>query len=204
MIDYIEYLGFPATITVSLIALFFVLQAIGEILEIKGKVVPEFLKVRKYFARKKLEREILHQVPETLGKVQKSIDDFMSHYSADNIHKRDDWIESVNQGLRENDRMIKELDRKIDKNNADTLSLLIESQRNSIIDFASKVVDENYSVTREQFNRIMKLYKDYENLIAQNGLTNGEVDIAYRIITESYETHLKNHTFIEDIRGYGV
>ena len=33
-------------------------------------------------------------------------------------------------------------------------------------------------------------------------MTNGEVDIAYRIISESYETHMRNHTFIEDIRGY--
>lgn len=33
-------------------------------------------------------------------------------------------------------------------------------------------------------------------------MTNGEVDIAIRIIKEAYENHMRNHTFIENIRGY--
>lgn len=59
-------------------------------------------------------------------------------------------------------------------------------------------------VTREQFNRVFKLYAEYEEIIEANGLTNGEVDIAYRIIKESYETHMRNHTFVEDALGYDV
>lgn len=35
-----------------------------------------------------------------------------------------------------------------------------------------------------------------------NGMTNGEVDIALSIIKESYEKHMRNHTFMEDARGY--
>lgn len=61
---------------------------------------------------------------------------------------RDNWIKSVNESLKENDKWIKEFDKKLDKNNADTLSLLIENKRNTVIAFASKVVDENSSVTR--------------------------------------------------------
>ena len=99
---------------------------------------------------------------------------------------------------------MRELNEKLDKNNADTLSLLIDGKRNTIIDFASKVIDENYPVTREQFNRIFKIYEEYEKIIENNNLTNGEVDIAYRIIKESYENHMKNHTFIENIRGYDI
>jgi hypothetical protein len=57
-------------------------------------------------------------------------------------------------------------------------------------------------VTREQFNRIFKQHEEYEDIIKANGIKNGEVDIAYRIISESYETHMRNHSFIEDIRGY--
>ena len=124
------------------------------------------------------------------------------HYSADNIRMRDEWIRNVNQKLEQNDIQTKELCEKLDKNNQDTLSLLIDSKRNTIINFASTVVDEKNSVTREQFNRIFKLYEEYESIIAANGLTNGEVDVAYRIIRESYETHMRNHSFIEDIRGY--
>ena len=91
---------------------------------------------------------------------------------------------------------------KLDRNNADTLSLLIDNKRNAIIDFASKVIDESFPVTKEQFNRIFKIHKEYERIIKENELTNGEVDIAIRIIKEAYEKHLKNHTFVEDVRGY--
>lgn len=99
---------------------------------------------------------------------------------------------------------MRELSKKIDKNNSDTLSLLVDGKRNTIINFSSKVIDENYLVTREEFNRIFKIYEEYEEVIEENGLTNGEVDIAIRIIKESYEKHLKNHTFIEDVRGYNI
>jgi len=88
------------------------------------------------------------------------------------------------------------------KTHTGTLSLLIESKRNAIINFASYVIDEKNPVTREQFNRIFKIYEEYEEIIEANGLTNGEVDVAIRIIRESYEHHMRHHTFIEEIRGY--
>ena len=73
-----------------------------------------------------------------------------------------------------------------------------------IISFASMVIDETKPVTKEQFNRIFKLYEEYEAIISANGMTNGEGDIAIRIIREAYENHLRNHSFIEDIREYSV
>jgi transcriptional regulator of heat shock response len=171
-------------------------------LEFKGKAVPELMKIRKYFARKKQEREILHQLPDEFKKFKNILCDFETHYSKDNITMRDRWMATVNSKLKENDKYMKELDKKLDKNNEDTLSLLIDSKRNTIIDFASRVIDENAPVTREQFNRVFKLYDEYESIIESNKLTNGEVDIAYRIIKESYEKHMKAHSFIEDVRGY--
>ena len=72
----------------------------------------------------------------------------------------------------------------------------------TIIAFAERVVDAKSPVTREQFNRIFKMYRDYEKIIEANGLVNGEVDIAYRIIKESYEGHMREHTFVEDVHGY--
>lgn len=198
MINYIEYLNLPTAIAVAVVALLVIAQIVGEILELKGKVVPEILKVRKYFKRKKLERENLQQVPELLNAVKKSLNEVNQHYSKDNITMRDNWIESVNAQLDH----IKEIDRKLDKNNQDTLSLLIDIKRDAIIGFAQIAVDEKKLVTREQFNRVFKLHKEYEEIIKANGLTNGEVDIAIRIIEEAYAQHMKNHTFLEDIRGY--
>lgn len=209
MLNYIEFLNLPTKISIILVGLFLCMQIVGELLEFKGKVVPEFIKVRKYFIRKKKEREIISQVPDMLKEVQKSLDEFKSYYNSDNLDKRNRWMKEVDDTLKRHEDwknnhedFTKEICMKLDKNNEDTLSLLIDSKRNTIIDFASKVIDENSPVTREQFKRIFKIYEEYEDIIAKNKLTNGEVDIAFRIITESYEKHMRNHTFIEDIRGY--
>lgn len=202
MINYIEFLNVPTKVAIVLVGLFLVIQVIGELLEFKGKVVPEFVKIRKVFQRRKKERVLIHKMGETLDKVQITLNDLNQHYSTDNIRMRDDWIRLVNSKLEQYDKSISELDKKLDKNNSDILSILIDNKRSSIINFASYVIDESKPVTREQFNRIFKLHQEYENIITSNGMTNGEVDIAIRIIKEAYENHMRNHTFIENIRGY--
>lgn len=204
MIDFIEYLGIPATIAITIIAFFFILQVIGEILEFKGKVVPEFIKVRKYFIRKKREREAMVEAIQTMGEVKKTLDIINGHYSADNIQMRDNWMKGVNEKLACHDEWVRKFTEMLDKNNQDTLELLIENMRSAIIGFASVVADSNAPATREQFNRIFKIHKRYEDLIKENKLVNGEVTVAYRIILESYEQHMRNHTFIENVRGYEV
>lgn len=212
MISYIEYLGIPTFVGLVIIGFLCFLQLVGAILEFRGKVVPEIMSIKKYFQRKRQEKKVLselpdlfnefRQVPETLKHVQELLNNVEQHYNSDNITKRDSWIRNVNDKLDSYDKTVQELSKKLDKNNDDTLALLIDNKRNTIINFATSVVDDKNSVTREQFNRIFKIHKEYEDIIEQNGLTNGEVDIAYRIITEAYENHLRNHSFIEDIRGY--
>ena len=204
MLDYIEYLNIPVKVAIVLIGAFLIMQLVGEILEFKGKVVPEFVKVRKIFTRRKKEREMMQRMEKTLDQVQTTMDELNQHYSTDNIQMRDEWIKRVNSKLDQYDASMAELDRKLDKNNSDTLSILVDNKRNAIISFASMVIDETKTVTKEQFNRIFKLYEEYEAIISANGMTNGEVDIAIRIIREAYENHLRNHSFIEDIRGYSV
>ena len=202
MIDYVEYINIPTKVAIAVIALFFIMQLVGEFLEFKGKIVPEFVKIRKRFARRKKERLMMQKMEKTLDQVQLTLDDLNRHYSTDNIHMRDEWIKRGNTKLEQYDISMAELDRKLDKNNSDTLSILIDNKRNAIISFASLVIDENKPVTREQFNRIFKLYQEYEAIIQSNGMKNGEVDIAIRIIREAYENHMRSHTFIEDVRGY--
>lgn len=221
MIQYIEYLGLPGWIAVGIVGLFLVSQVIGELMELKGKVVPETLKVRKFFTRRRKEKEnirkmaalypSLQKVPETLDAVEKLLSDVNAHYSHDNITMRNTWMSDVNRRLEtaetvrdETRKCIDALAEMLDKNNADTLSLLIDSKRNTIINFADLVIDESKPVTREQFHRIFKLYEEYEDIIQKNNMTNGEVDIAIRIARESYEKHVRNHSFVEDVRGYNV
>lgn len=214
MINYLEYLNMPTVVGMSIVAIFLFMQIIGEFLEFTGKVVPEVMKIRKYFARKKKEHEVLSQlpmifeefrkVPKTLQDVQELLNSVDKHYNTDNIAKRDEWIKTVNYKLGSYDKLVQELNTKLDKNNEDTLELLIENKRNTIINFASYVINEKTPVTREQFNRVFKIYSEYEDIIDKNEKTNGEVDIAFRIIQEAYECHMRNHTFVEDIRGYDI
>ena len=202
MLNYIEYLNIQSQIAIALVAVLFVLQLIGEFLNFKGKAVPEIMSIRKYFARKKTERKVIRELPDTIQDLKNVVNNIDKHYSADNISMRDKWIDSVNNKIMMEDKLVRDLDKKLDEANKDIVSILVDNKRDTIIDFASRVSNSSALVTKEQFNRVFKLYKEYEDLISKNGMTNGEVDIAYRIIVESYEEHLSNHTFIEDTRGW--
>lgn len=106
MINFVEYLNLPTKVALSVIALVFVMQIIGEILEFKGKVVPEFMKIRKYFHRKKTEKD---EMASTLKEVQTLLNDVNSHYSSDNISKRNDWMNWVNARAEIYDESINQL-----------------------------------------------------------------------------------------------
>ena len=205
MISYLEYLNAPAKAGCTIIACFIIMQVIGELLEFKGKVVPEFLKIRKFFLRKKAEKEEIKQM---LQRVEERLSDVNSHYSADNITHRDNWIKLISEksamygnSITEINKALAEVTEGLRDNTRLTEEMFIQSSRDRIIDFATKLVAGNVIVSREEFNRIFKVYDKYENYITEHGLTNGEVDVSIRLIRESYEDHMKNHTFIEDIRG---
>lgn len=202
MINYLEYLNTPTKIGAIIVLSFLIMQIIGEILEFMGKVVPEFLKVRKFFDRKNKEKR---EIRETLREVKTLLNDVNQHYSEDNISKRNKWMQWVNERAVVYDASVAELTGMRDtlsSNNELTLDLYIDIHRNRIIDFASKVSNENVPVSREEFNRIFKTHDKYEAILDKYHMTNGEVDIAMRIIEDSYAIHIKNHSFLEDIRGY--
>lgn len=206
MINYIEYLGIPLKIAIVLVAIFFAMQAIGEFLEFKGKVVPEFFKIRKWLTRRKREKA---EAAQTLKDVQVLLNDINGHYSVDNIAKRDGWMQWVNNRAEVYDESIKQLREALTEvvqalkdNTKLTEEMFIQSSRDRIIDFATKTSNENVMVSREEFNRIFKVYAKYEKYLKEHKMTNGEVDINYQIIKESYEQRLRDHAFTEDIRGY--
>ena len=213
MLGYIECLHLPTQIALGLVVLFFVMQGIGEILEFFGKVVPEILKVRKYFKRKRQEKA---ETVETLRAVQALLNEVNTHYSEDNITKRNAWMQwvddralvydesiiTLNKQYKELAEQLKENAEQLKENTEITLDMYININRNRIIDFASKVINEETLVSREEFNRIFKVYNEYEDVLEKYGKTNGEVDIAYSIIKDAYEKHMSNHSFVEDIKGY--
>ena len=198
----IEFLGIPTTITIIIVGLFFIMNIIGEIIEWCGKVVPEFLKVRKYFQRKRQEKE---DTAKTLKEVKQLLTDVNSHYSADNITKRNEWITWVNDRAEVYDDALNKLlllQDKLNENNEITLDLYINVNRNRILDFARVVADDNVLASREEFNRIYKVNKEYHEILVKYGKANGEVDTAMKLINEAYDYRMKHHSFIEDVRGY--
>lgn len=202
MIAYLEYLNAPVKICFAIIVCFIITQVVGELLEFKGKVVPEFLKIRKFLSRKKAEKE---EVRLMLKRVEQKLTDVNAHYSADNITYRDNWMRQVNQygdSIIAINKVLSEVTEALKDNTDLTEEMFVQSSRDRIIDFAMKVADESSAVSREEFNRIFKVYSRYEKYIEERGLTNGEVDVSIQIIREAYEKHMKNHTFIEDVRGY--
>ncbi len=210
MLSYIEYLeqqmGLPGLIVTVLVVLFFILQLIGELLEFKGKIVPEFLKVRKFFQRRKQEKL---ETQQTIQDVRKLLADVNAHYSKDNISKRDSWMCWVNGRAKVYDQTIIDMTRNmndvtaaLNANTRMTEEMFIQSSRDRILDFATKASNEDALLSREEFKRIFKVYDEYERFLEEHGKTNGEIEIAYRVINEAYEYRLKHSSFLEDIRGY--
>lgn len=202
MLDYMEVLGLPAAVVLALVSVFFLMQVIGGILEFKGKTAPEIMRIKKYFKKRKEEREIIAMVPKSIDKLNDFIAEWDRRYSEKNLAERDRWMNHVDERGELNQERIEQIMSTLEKHGEYILALTVEGQRNTIIEFASKVNDKDVSVTREQFNRIFRLYEDYEEIIEDNGMKNGEVDIAYRLIIEAYEERTKNGTFIEDVRGW--
>ena len=206
LIKCIEFLGIPTTVAIFLVILFMASQIIGEVLELLGKTMPEILKIRKYFKRKKEEKE---DVAKTLKEVKQLLSDVDSHYSKDNITKRNEWMKGVDNravacGTQMTDMKdaLLQVTQALNTNTKMTEEMFVQSSRDRIIDFATKVGDESVMVSREEFNRIFKVYNKYESFLGEHQMTNGEVDVAYKIINDAYAHRLTHHSFLENIRGY--
>lgn len=118
------------------------------------------------------------------------------------MHSVDDNIQWTHERAAVYDDSIASLKNDFRENMAITVDLYINFNRNRILDFASRVADDNALASKEEFNRIYKINRDYHEMLAKYGKENGEVDTAMTIINEAYEYRMRHHSFIEDIRGY--
>ena len=182
----IEYLGIPMTVSIVLVVIFLAFQIIGEIVEFFGKVVPEFFKVRKYFKRKKQEKQEAKQkateTAQTLAEVKQLLSDVNSHYSKDNITKRNNWMQGVDQSVENNEKLIQTLGGKMDK--------ILESHehlKNELGQVKSNVLENeadrlraelfdcgnrcrrNIRLHPEEMEHIRVVFNKYSNVLHQNG-----------------------------------
>lgn len=201
MLNYIEFLGIPTTIAIVLIAVFMIIQFIGELLEFKGKAVPEVIKIRKYFTRKKEERETMRKIPEVLDSVETQLSEVNKHYNEDNIAKRDWWITSVNEKLKKDNEAIDDIRNKVGNIENVLYDMDVQGKRRDILAFAEKVVDPSCKLTYESFDHISNVWGEYEKIISERGITNGVVEKSVEIISQEFERRLREGEFIEEMRG---
>lgn len=207
--DAIATLGIPGSIAAGLLIGFALLQLIGELLEFFGVIVPTVFKLRKIVTRRKeKEKQAQAEAAKTMSDVRTLLTEVNAHYSEDNIKQRDSWMTWVNDRAVVYDNTIVELTETLakitdalDNNTKMTEKMFIETSRDRIIDFASKVTCKPLCpVTREEFNRIFKVYTAYEAFLKERNLTNGEVEINYQLIEAAYKERVATHNFVEDHR----
>ena len=224
LLEGIEFLGIPTVFAIILVGIYL-------IIDLKSKILPDVISLKRYFEKRKQKKEdelaeklaqkkmledmqkslteMKNSVDKSLTEVKKSVDDSInemkSHYSPEKLAERDAWMSWVNDRAVVYDASVEKLTTfkdTLEVTKELTLDLYININRNRIIDFANQVVNEDILVSREAFNRIFKVYDEYEEILEKYGKTNGEVEMSIRIIREAYKAHTKNHTFIEDTRGY--
>ena len=201
----IEFLGIPATIAIALVGLFLILQIIGELCELKGKIVPEFLKVRKYFKRKKKEKEETKQM---IQDCKQALLEFNSHYNPESIAKRNNWMHCVDDSVRNNDEFIQKLDGKMDKllQTNEILTSQLEQVKSNVLEneadrLRSELFDCGNRCRRrirlhpEEMDHIRAVYQKYSEVLHQNGTGERE----FNFITDYYnkqdfpDYHKKNN-----------
>lgn len=146
---------------------------------------------------------ILQLIGKLLERIGKNVPKIMKINEALKKHKQQE--ETLNKNVEELARLsatVSEMQKRLDETFGFALSTWVDNQRNTILNFANRLVKNDKNVSNEEFKHIMSLHQDYEDTLAKYNMSNGQVDVAYRIITDDYKRRLENREFIEDIRGY--
>ncbi|MDE6907733.1 MAG: hypothetical protein K2P21_06175 [Lachnospiraceae bacterium] len=73
----------------------------------------------------------------------------------------------------------------------------VDSWRTEILDFSDSCMN-NRRHTKEQFNHVIEILDRYDRYITENGLTNGQVDVAHEYILEIYKRCIRENDFALD------
>lgn len=140
--------------------------------------------------------KILERIGKNVPKIMK-INEFLK--------KNKQQEEILNKNVEELAKLastVSEMQKKLDETFDIALSTWVDNQRGAILNFANRLARDDKNVANEEFKHVMSLYQNYEDTLEKYNMSNGQVDVAYRIITEDYKKRLENREFIEDIRGY--
>ena len=200
MEEILTTLGIPGIIISGFVFIFAILNLIGELCEKAGKIVPEFMKIRKYFQRKKEQsvttQQTLEHVKTLLTDANTLLADVKSHYDKDNIAKRDKWITEVNNTIEWVHERAHLYDESIEWVHErahlydESIDLLRTTAENSAI-----ALDNNTKLTEEMFvqqsrDRILDFAFKVAN--PENIVSREEFDRIFKVHAK-YENFLQEH-----------
>ena len=70
----------------------------------------------------------------------------------------------------------------------------LERKRKYILDFCS-FLSNGQKQNKEAFNNVFKTYKNYEKLLSDHNMENGQAEESMKFISEKYQEYLRNDNF---------
>ena len=162
------------------------LQKIKSIMGIKfkGDLEKETLdnKIIEFETRLKMQEEKIQKYNDDLFEKQKK-------YHAESIEIRN----GLKQDQDNLSDQISELNQMMNKLNNNFVKKEISDMRTTLLDFANAIMnDRDYN--REQYEHILDVYQDYENVLEENHMDNGRVTRSMEYVKKNYD-YLIEHGF---------
>lgn len=189
-----EYNALISFILVIVLCITFLelLQKIKSIMGIKfkGDLEKETLdnKMIEFETRLKMQEEKIQKYNNDLFEKQKK-------YHAESIEIRN----GLKQDQDNLSDQISELNQMMSKLNNNFVKKEISDMRTTLLDFANAIMnDRDYN--REQYEHILDVYQDYENVLEENHMDNGRVTRSMEYVKKNYD-YLIEHGFKKWFKG---
>lgn len=91
-------------------------------------------------------------------------------------------------------REITKMSKGIENIETELLDNNLERKRKYILDFCSSL-SNGQRQNREAFNNVFKTYKNYEKLLSDHNMENGQAEESMKFISEKYQEFLRNGEF---------
>lgn len=130
-------------------------------------------------SQRKQERELLIKTAESLTALQEALNALQEKHEKDMMEsgKKDEEIMNGLNNL--SDLMTKKT---------------IKDMRRDILVFCDDLYN-NKRLSKENYNDIFNTYDEYEKILKDNNMTNGQVEESMRFIRDTYHENLSNGTF---------
>lgn len=98
-------------------------------------------------------------------------------------------IENLAKADKQIEEKVCSLEAKIDKLTDVVTEGRIQSMRSEILDAACRLSKMDF--TEEQYKNLFSVYTRYEEILKENDLTNGQVDVSFKFIEQRYQEQLQ-------------